>query len=1050
MSDLSRWLQDRGLGGLNATLAANGVDLDVLAELTEQDLSAIGISLGDRKRLLRAVRDRLTQSSAELPSEAARPAVVAPKRNSLVDDPQPPKPLDREGDVERRHLTVMFCDLVESTKMAQELDAEEVSDVLRWYHDQARSAVQSFGGQIAQFLGDGVLAYFGYPVAHEDDAERAVQAGLELIRSLKEDVGRRRRAIAARVGIAAGPVVMHEMEKLEGWNSESAVGLTINLAARIQGESDAHSVVVDASVQRSLGAAFVMTSLGSRTLKGIGDPVELWRVDARAAVASRFDATRHRHQGEMVGRADELRTLRRRWDQAAAGEGNAVVVTAEAGIGKSRLLYELRESLGNHQELYAQCVSYSNATPYLPVTEAVRRFARLSEGEDVDTRRARLETLMTSHGLNDQRLQGGLRHVMGLTQPEEEILTVSPEVRQSRTFEGLRSLFLALSREQPLLLVVEDLHWCDRATEALLATLVDALSDSRILFLSTHRPEHAVPWLGRPGVLQLSLAALGKSESRQLLARLADGSGVDETMLTAIAERAQGNPLFLEELSFSTKLHGLGGELPDTVQTLLMSRIDGLPKNLRRALQTASVLGREFQRKIFEAVWGQADRVEELILELERMQLIQERLEHDESLLAFRHALIQDAAYGTLVRSRRRALHVSAAQAIERLSSTHGDLAAVLAHHYAGAELPLEAIGFLLKLADRAMTAYALADAETNLRKALTLIDLIEQVDRRAEEIWRVKMRLAQVLYMRGRFQDSIDLLESDLPSLEASESPALTAPCLFWLAHMYVRRTRYEDAERAATVAISQAQRIDDSLTMGKALGVLCLRGCLRGDSGAAQVAGQSSLDLLQKEGPSYWLSMTRFYMGMLQIQTGRLQEAAQEGSRVLDIGKALGDPRLQCYGAFLRSWALADGGDTSAVNQAERAVALAPDPTSLAYATGFLGYAKLRSGQTQEAREELERAVEAIALIGFRPFESLFLAYLSEAEREVGEVDRARSTAARAIEVAGTWSYPLGEAWARRALARAEVGGSDSAAEAAAVAQAIFRQIGAVHEIG
>jgi len=189
---------------------------------------------------------------------------------------------------------------------------------------------------------------------------------------------------------------------------------------------------------------------------------------------------------------------------------------------------------------------------------------------------------------------------------------------------------------------------------------------------------------------------------------------------------------------------------------------------------------------------------------------------------------------------------------------------------------------------------------------------------------------------------------------------------------------------------------------------------------------------------------------MGMLQIQTGRLQEAAQEGSRVLDIGKALGDPRLQCYGAFLRSWALADGGDTSAVNQAERAVALAPDPTSLAYATGFLGYAKLRSGQTQEAREELERAVEAIALIGFRPFESLFLAYLSEAEREVGEVDRARSTAARAIEVAGTWSYPLGEAWARRALARAEVGGSDSAAEAAAVAQAIFRQIGAVHEIG
>src|SRR6187455_2051865 len=310
MSDLSRWLEDQGLRGLDATLAANGVDLDVLAELTEQDLAAIGISLGDRKRLLRAVRDRLTGRSAEPPSKTVRPAVIPQQRSSLVEDHRPVKSPDPEGDVERRHLTVMFCDLVESTRMAEELDAEEVSDALRSYHDQARTAVQSFGGRIAQLLGDGVLAYFGYPVAHEDDAERAVQAGLELIRRLREDVSGKRRPIAARVGIAAGPVVMREMEKLEGWNSESAVGLTINLAARIQGEAGAHSVVVDSSVQRSLGAAFAMTPLGSRTLKGIGHPVELWRVDARAAVASRFDATRHRHQGEMVGRADELRTIR--------------------------------------------------------------------------------------------------------------------------------------------------------------------------------------------------------------------------------------------------------------------------------------------------------------------------------------------------------------------------------------------------------------------------------------------------------------------------------------------------------------------------------------------------------------------------------------------------------------------------------------------------------------------------------------------------------------------------------------------------------------------
>ncbi len=437
---------------------------------------------------------------------------------------------------------------------------------------------------------------------------------------------------------------------------------------------------------------------------------------------------------------------------------------------------------------------------------------------------------------------------------------------------------------------------------------------------------------------------------------------------------------------------------------------------------------------------------------MEQLQLIHERLERDDSVLAFRHALIQDAAYSTLVRSRRRELHVSAARAIERLATDEDqDTAAVLAHHYSEAELPFEAVGFLVTLADRAIGAYALEDAEANLRKAALLADLVEDPGRSTEPRWRVRVRLAQILYMRGRFQESIDLLESDLAALLSGNAPALSAPCLFWLGHMYVRRSRYDDAERVANAALQQAVALGDEATSGKALGVLCLRACLKGDSSDAREAGSRSIELLERSGETHWLAMSRFYLGMFQVQVGEHRMAAQDGAVVADIGHTLGDPRLQSYGYFLRAWALADAGDSAALKEAECAVAIAPDPTSRAYSSGFLAYARLRSGNAAQAQVELEAAVRAMEQIGFRPFESLFLAYLSEAQRELGDARQARATAERAVEAAGRWSYPLGEAWARRALGRAEaqLDSPVQAEKSLAAAQAVFRTIGAVREI-
>lgn len=330
MSELIQWLQSQGLEQLEPMLAANGIEIDVLDELTEQDLASIGLSLGDRKRLLKAIRARA--GTAARPSEPTKPNQVqhpsaaqsaqadSESRDAVLQTGGGANaPTSEPGWAERRNLTVMFCDLVDSTRLADELDPEDTSDFLRLYHDQARAAVEKFGGRVAQFLGDGVLCYFGYPAQHEDDPERAVHSAFDLMQRLAAARLKGDRLLVARFGIASGMVVMHEMMNVEGWNSDSAVGRTINLAARLQAEAEPGGIVVDDSIQHALGSAFRLRLLGSRTLKGFSKPLELWRVEPGGETASRFDATRHRDTGPMVGRAEELRALRSRWRKRPKG-----------------------------------------------------------------------------------------------------------------------------------------------------------------------------------------------------------------------------------------------------------------------------------------------------------------------------------------------------------------------------------------------------------------------------------------------------------------------------------------------------------------------------------------------------------------------------------------------------------------------------------------------------------------------------------------------------------------------------------------------------------
>jgi class 3 adenylate cyclase/tetratricopeptide (TPR) repeat protein len=1034
------WLKRHGLEKYASVFEESAIDLDVLADISEDDLASIGIPLGDRKRIVRAIKSEANTGTGATASQRQAPVAGAEAPNTSA--------AGADEDAERKHLTVLFCDLVGSTQIANRLDPEDLSQLLKRYHEVARECVERYGGQVAQYLGDGVLAYFGHPVAHEDDAERAVRAASDVLARTAGTGDGRMPQLHARAGIATGEAVLRDLASGAGWSADSVVGRTMNLAARVQSEADADHVVIEKVTYRLLGQAFDATPLGARQLKGFPEPIELWRVDATQSSALRFEATRGRRLSPMVGRTEELAALRRRWEEARSGHGSAVVIEAEAGVGKSRLLHELRQGVSQATVIVGQCLSYGTVSPLLPLKECLRQLVGVRPQDSLDATRERVTTYARTHGVAEARLIGALHGLLEVAAADDEILRVPAEVRQARTFEALRSLLVASSQTKSILLAIEDLHWADAASEALLSGLVDMLESSRILFIATHRAERRLSWSGRPGVLHLALSLLGREDTKALLTRVLGERAANGELVDKLAMRAQGNPLFIEELSLSVKEAGPDEQLPETIQSVLMARIDGLPRSVRRALQTASVLGREFRRQLLQEVWQHAERLEELIHALENLELVHERLERDESILAFRHALVQDAAYSTLIKSRRRELHLTAARTIERLFlDSADDTLASLAYHYAGAERPVEAIRCLMQIADRARKVYALADARSALTEALELVGRIDDPEAMARERLRIKLVLAQVLYLLGRFQDSVEILESERPALQGGRWPELTGQALFWIGHMAVRQARYAEAEAAAHLAISQAEAIRDRSTVGKALGLLCLQKCLTGASIEAATFGARSIHAMEEANEPYWLAMSLFYQAMVEVQMGAKEEALQLGARVVEVGNELGDPRLKTYGLFVRGWAMANAEDPAAVTECELATSNAPDPTSLAYATGFLAFALLQAGRIKEALKAFEAAIDSIRSIGFRPFQSLFLAYQAEAQRRAGALDAARASAHLALDAAASWPYPLGEAWGWRALGRAHaaMGEAASAKEAEGKAATMFAGLGA-----
>ena len=738
MRDVSEWLEDLGLGEHKAAFAENGIDFELLAELTNDDLKDLGVGrLAERKKLLKAIAT-LSKSVAEVAPRDAGRAALTP-----------------HYEAERRHLTVMFCDLVGSTALSAKLDPEDMGTVIRSYQACCTEVINRWEGYLAKYMGDGILAYFGYPSAHEDDAERAVRAALEVTEVVGNLTGKDNDRLAARVGIATGLVMVGELIGEGAAQEEAVVGETPNLAARLQGLAAPGSVVIADATWRLVAGLFDCEDLGPQQMKGLSEAVPAHRVIGESPAAGRFEAAAARGLTPLVGRGEEVDLLIKRWGQAKDGEGQAVLLSGEAGIGKSRIVSAFcgRIEAEPHDRVHYYCSPFHSNSALHPAIEQLARELGFVKSEGEGERLDKLETALAARRLAVPDMAPLLAPLLSL--PAEErysAIEVSSQLRRRRSLEALLAFIEAKAAETPLLVVVEDAHWIDPSTLEMIGLLIERLKVNRVLLLIICRPEFEPPWAGHALLTSLRLNRLSRRESAAIVANVAGRKSLPEEVLDQIVARTDGVALFIEELT-KTVLESdlfeqaddacvLKGPLPAlaipaSLHDSLMARLDRLGA-VKDVAQLAATLGRSFSHELLAAVSPLDGAALAAALDrLEAAELVYRRSVAPDVVYEFKHALVQDAAYQSLLKSRRQRHHDRIAEVLEasfpETVEAHPEL---LAHHYSEAGLAARGIDYWLKAGQQAMQRSSHFEAEGHLKKGLELLDRLDDVrERQRREI---------------------------------------------------------------------------------------------------------------------------------------------------------------------------------------------------------------------------------------------------------------------------------------------------------------------------
>jgi class 3 adenylate cyclase len=646
MNELRDWLRSHKFEQYADAFEANDIDLDILADLSDRDLEQLGLSLGNRRRLLKAIADR--------------GADVAPSK--------PAGEGAGSGDAERRQVTVLFADMVGSTALSGKVDPELLGGLIRRYQDATAGAMGRYGGFVAKFMGDGVLAYFGFPRAFEDAAERAVRAAIGILAEVGDIELPDGTRVQARIGIATGLVVVGEIIGTGSAQERTIVGETPNLAARLQALAGPDTILVSESTQNLLGGLFELERTGAHELKGFARPVPVWRVRCEASVESRFAAIRAGRNLPLIGRAHEMGLLLERWQLARQSEGQIVTVTGEAGIGKSRAIEALQEALAGepHARINLQCSPYHGDSALYPVIQYLTRAAGFAVTDAPGARIEKLGVLLAQRTASDPSAVPLLAELLSIPFAAAAPSSQTPAQRKAATLALIVDEFLRMGESEPVLIVLEDAHWIDATTLEMMMRLTDSIGRARALALVTARPDFTPPWLARPQATLLTLGRLGRQECTQLATGIAAAHGLSIETVAAIVAKTDGVPLFVEELTRSVmESAGEDSEVPATLKDSLMSRLDRLG-DAREVAQIAAVIGRQFTFALLDAVAsGGAGELQDRLGKLIAAGIVFPEERGLERSFVFKHALVRDAAYESLLLMRRREWHGRIANALE-------------------------------------------------------------------------------------------------------------------------------------------------------------------------------------------------------------------------------------------------------------------------------------------------------------------------------------------------------------------------------------------------
>jgi class 3 adenylate cyclase/predicted ATPase len=1012
-TDIAEWLGRQGLGQYAQTFAENHIDYSVLPDLTEVDLEKLGISLGHRKKLLRAI-------DAVWGTRQARDTTKVARTGAEATSPV------QHREAEFRQITVMFCDLVGSTQLSEKLDPEDLQRIIDSYRRECSTAIRRYGGEVARYLGDGVLAFFGWPYAHEDDAPRAVHAALEIVSvvtKISESV-----TLACRVGVCSGPVVVGEIRNSTASWSMDAVGETPNIAARLQTLAEPDTVLISESTRRLVSATFDLQGLGPQALKGITEPVRAYRVLAAKSAGSRFEAAHAGTLTPLVGRSSELRLLLDRWEKVKEGDGQVILLSGIPGVGKSRLLHELKSHVEEepHILLHHQCSPYHNQSAFHPVIEQIEQAAHLIAREADADKITKLQAYLprsTNSSIEPLLLIANLLSIS--TENQQHLSELTPQQIKNRTISTLVEMLLAFSVQRPTLCIFEDAHWLDASTLELLELMISRIAHARVLLIVSSRPEFRPTWLAHANVSTHSLTRLSQAEVRTMIRDLLRGGNMPQKLVDQIIEKADGVPLFIEELTSSTLSAPLRETLghteqpaslrvPETLSDALMERLDRAAPS-RRVAQIAAVIGREFSDDLLSA----AARIDE-----EDMQSALSLLEQADIIyrvgispfvrFAFKHVLLRDAIYDSLLKSKRQQIHADiAAILVHDFPKLVENQPEVLALHYQEAGNHQMAIRYWFESGQRALAHSANVEAIANFRKALQLLNALPETPERIKQEIDIQLALGIPLiavrgYTAAETREAFSRART--LCLRLGDIPEYFQ-ALFGLWGNHWMCGKNDEALRMADEFLSRSRALSDPVLLMVANRVMGSTLLTLGDfqSSASHFEETIRLSTGREERPLYNLYMVGPRAASLLLLSwdlwilGYPDQALSRVSEALASGKDLGHPYTVAFAHYMTSVVHLLRGDAAhALESAERSFEMSQEQRFSLYAILSRisrGRAIGELGRLGEARVELTQGIDEARRNGVGFMLPMMDSWLADVHTKTGENEYALSFVERAL---------------------------------------------------